>query len=109
MSIHPATDEIIAFLNSLVAIDPDAVTALIDARVHCNPEMALHPSVQVHARDGEPSTVGILGILNGFCGTIDDGHRKGWGPITAVTLLEPVDGRAKLRIVGFRRTESLPQ
>ncbi len=28
--------------------------------------------------------VGMLGVLNGFCGTIDDGPRKGWGPIAAI-------------------------
>ena len=26
----------------------------------------------------------MLGVLNGFCGTIDDGPRKGWGPIAGI-------------------------
>jgi hypothetical protein len=32
-------------------------------------------------QDGQ-GIAGILGILNGYCGTYDDGPRKGWGPIS---------------------------
>lgn len=93
MTVRADTDELIAFLNSLVAIDPYAIAELLSVRVVCNKEMAEHPSVQV-ASGGEKSNmtflapgtyrVGMLGVLNGYCGTIDDGPRKGWGPIAAV-------------------------
>lgn len=93
MAIRPDTDDLIAFLNSLVAIDPYAVAELLCIRVPCNADMAGHPSVQVAAA-GEsrsftympPGTfrVGLLGILNGYCGTIDEGPRAGWGPIAAI-------------------------
>src|SRR5215203_7119863 len=89
MPIRDDTDELIAFLNSLVAIDPYAIAELLCTRVVCTKELAEHPTVQV-AAGGEKSgptylapgtyRVGILGILNGYCGAIDDGR----GPIAAV-------------------------
>ena len=94
--VHPATDDLIAFLNSLLEIDRDAVTALCEERVPCNRGLAKHPSVQVI---GDLSAkVGMLGVLNGFCGVFESGSRKGWGPIAA----EYRDGR----IVEFRRTKN---
>ena len=93
MSVRADTNDLIAFLNSLVAIDPYAMAELLCIRVPCNQALADHPSVQVAAggeRSGytfiAPNTfrVGMLGVLNGFCGTLDDGPRKGWGPIAAI-------------------------
>lgn len=93
MPVRADTDDLIAFLNSLVAIDPYAMAELLCIRVPCNQVLADHPSVQVAAggeRSGytfiAPNTfrVGMLGVLNGFCGTLDDGPRKGWGPIAAI-------------------------
>lgn len=92
--IRPDVDDMIAFLNSLVAIDRAAIQELMSVRVPCGNELADHPSVQVATctddkivgsafmRVGE-SRVGILGLLNGYFGTIDEGPRKGWGPISA--------------------------
>lgn len=90
--IRPDTDDLIAFLNELVAIDPYAVAELLATRVPCNAELAAHPTVQVSTggvntkatfiRPGE-SRVGALGILNGYCGAIESGEHAGWGPITA--------------------------
>jgi len=78
-------DDAIGFLNSLVEVDADAVTRLVDARVQCNQEMADHESVQVQAYDGDENySVGILGVLNGLFGTFDCGPAEGWGPITAL-------------------------
>lgn len=79
--IHEAIslDETLAFLNALVKVDADAVTALIDARVPCNDDLSDHPTVQC----GE-GKVGMLGIFNGLFGTYDDGPKKMYGPITAV-------------------------
>ena len=81
MSIREDTDDLITFLNSLVEIDPYALAELLCIRVPCNKTLADHPSVQVAAggeRSGytfiAPNTfrIGMLGVLNGFCGTIDD-------------------------------------
>lgn len=77
-------EEAIAFLNELVALDTQAMKALIDQRVPCNDGLLNHPTLQVtdHYDDKIPR-VGILGLLNGLFGTYDDGPKKGWGPITA--------------------------
>lgn len=90
LMIRPETDSLIAFLNELVAIDPYAIAELLCVRVPCNQAMADHPSVQVQGSDGSvtyiaPGThrVGLLGVLNGYCGTIESGDHAGWGPITA--------------------------
>lgn len=78
-------DKVVAFLNELLAIDPDAVTAMCKTRFTCNRAFADHPTVQVHAetRDVGPYSVGLLGILNGLVGAYDDGERKAWGAIAA--------------------------
>lgn len=89
MTIRPETDDLIAFLNSLVAIDRYAVAELLAIRVPCNEEMANHPTVQVAAHGSatfiRPGThrLGLLGVLNGFCGAYDAGSRQGYGAIAA--------------------------
>ena len=82
MPLRTETPEIVAFLNEILAIDPDAISQLFGLRVACNQQLAEHPTVQVLAED-DRYQVGILGLLNGFCGTIDHGDRKGWGGIIA--------------------------
>lgn len=80
--------KVVRLLDHLIRIDPDGMTALIHARVPCNRAMVDHPSVQV---DGEtwtsPSgakstcpTLGIIGLLNGLCGSLEDGY----GPVSVV-------------------------
>jgi len=68
-------------LNSMLAVDPDAIEALVNHRIDCNETLAGHPTCQVRARKGggPPYTVGFLGVINGILG-IDD---RGWGPIAA--------------------------
>lgn len=80
--IRPDTDAIIDFLNEVAALDPGAMIALVSARVPCSGALLAHPSVQVAA--GDPPRVGLLGILNGYAGTIEGGTRDGWGPIAAI-------------------------
>lgn len=82
MPIRDDVDEMIAFLNGLLAIDRDFIEAIVAKRFPCNAAMADHPTVQV-VSDG-PFRAGLLGILNGYFGAYDDGPRAGWGPITAV-------------------------
>lgn len=106
--IRDDTDDLIAFLNSLVAIDPYAMAELLCIRVPCNQALADHPTVQV-AVGGErsgytfiapgTSRVGVLGVLNGYCGVIDEGPLKNSGPIGAVY--------DKGRLLRFQRTGGL--
>lgn len=108
MSIRPDTDDLIAFLNELARLDPAAMRRLVAMKAPCNQVLAAHPTVQVGARRlcqqagcsdnvvdiarrfsadiGSQSDyeVGLLGILNGYAGSIDEGPQAGWGPIAAV-------------------------
>lgn len=101
MTIRGDTDDLIEFLNELLALDPVAISNLVGNRVTCNEALAHHPSVQVRGEYGERGvyTVGLLGILNGYCGTIDGGDKNGWGPITAVMSHDD-----RLGITRFERT-----
>jgi hypothetical protein len=109
MTIRPDTDELIVFLNSLLKIDPDAVRALAQYRVPCNKALAAHSSVQVAKTTvicetgGKQCshTVGLLGILNGYAGTLDDDEHRGWGPIAAIF--------DQGRIVRFQRTDTFKE
>jgi hypothetical protein len=71
-------DEMIAYLNELHSIDPDAVQSLIESRVPCNQEMAEHESCQVSGA-ADDFRVGLLGVLNGAFGVDESGR----GPIAA--------------------------
>ncbi len=73
---------IIERLNRIIA-DPAIradVQALLAQRVPCSEATADHPTVQV---DGQTMTLGVLGLLNGLCGTLEGGARDGWGRIVA--------------------------
>ncbi len=72
-------NQIIDFLNQLVVLDRDAVSALINTRVPCNKQFSEHETVQVLAGENETYSVGLLGILNGLCGK----DENGWGFIVA--------------------------
>jgi hypothetical protein len=69
------------FLNELVELDPEAVTALCENRVSCNEAVAQHESVQVSAQgdNHKEYSVGLLGVLNGMFGA----DNAGWGQIAA--------------------------
>jgi hypothetical protein len=58
----------VRFLNECFKTDPEATKALFAHRVPVNEAMADHPTVQVAA--GDPPTMSILGLLNGFVGVI---------------------------------------
>lgn len=79
-------EDVVNLLNEAVKLDPQAMYALVEARVPCNEALADHPTIQVSAYDeqtGKPTPgqfrVGILGLLNGLFGT----DSVGWGFITA--------------------------
>lgn len=95
MPVRPEADDVVEFLNELLALDPVFVTQLVGFRTPCNEAIANHPSVQVGGANGD-FRAGLLGVVNGFLGVIDDGPKAGWGPITAI-----YEGD---RLTGFRRT-----
>ncbi|MCA1199152.1 hypothetical protein K9B35_14335 [Sphingomonas sp. R647] len=94
MTLHPATDDIIEFLNQLLALDPGFTAALVDTRLPCNSGVVDHPTIQAGIVD-DVAVCGILGLLNGFAGRYEDGPRAGWGPICA-----QYDGG---KLIGFGR------
>ena len=61
----------IDYLNSLLLLDRDAVTALVMHRVPCNEKIINNPEIQTLTEDGV-SSVGLLGILNGLFGLDED-------------------------------------
>jgi len=73
-------DEVVAFLNEILRLDRQAVSALFNVRVPCGDALGAHPTVQVQAgtSPGESLSVGPLGVLNGIFGADEDG----WGPIS---------------------------
>ena len=87
MTDEELADALIERLNKLttdlnVRLD---VGTLIEARVAVSQETADHALLQVSAKGPlGPWELGVLGLLNGLCGTIPDGPKKGWGYITAV-------------------------
>lgn len=70
------------YLNSLVALDPNAIAVLISNRTVCNQALADHPTVQVWEQNGG-FNVTMLGVLNGLAGMHEDGPNKGFGGIAA--------------------------
>jgi hypothetical protein len=91
------TGALIEFLNGLLEVDRRAITRLVATRVLCGSALGEHPTVQVGVLKGVGLEVGMLGVLNGFCGVFDEGPKKGWGPIMAI-----YDGD---QIARFRRTD----
>lgn len=69
---------VIAFLNSLVKIDKDAISNLINYKVPCNDLLSKHETVQVASDENGPGEtgckVGLLGILNGLCGIDENSY-----------------------------------
>jgi len=95
-------DEAIAFLNSLIKVDANAMEGLVLHKVPCNDDMVDHETVQVKRTEFEVvGHVGMLGILNGLFGIhgSEAGSKESYGPITAV-----FSSGADMRLQEFRRT-----
>ena len=76
---------LIEFFNAALHSDYDAIAALVNHRVPCNKSMVEHPTIQVRKPEEKGKhTLGLLGLLNGYCGTIEEGPKKGWCPICTV-------------------------
>ena len=71
-------EETVTFLNSLLEIDPIAITALFSIRTVCNQNLAKHNTVQVGVQ-GNYCQVGMIGVFNGLFGK----DSYGWGHISA--------------------------
>lgn len=92
MAIRQDVDEVLSFLNEAAKLDPVGMGKLLAARVPCNDALAQHPTIQVagpneeskHLTKMDTASFGVLGLLNGYFGSYDDGPKKGWGPITAI-------------------------
>lgn len=105
MAIRPDADDLIAFLNELLEYDRNAVGCLIANRVPCNEALGEHPTVQTGKQHGGYH-VGLLGLLNGYCGVHDDGERQGWGAVAAVFEDCPGEDR---KLARFVRLDSPPE
>lgn len=75
-------DDAIALLNELLVLDPAGTAILIGSRQQVNDGVAIHPTIQVQAGPDGTFFLGLLGVLNGLFGILDDG--TGRGPITAI-------------------------
>lgn len=93
--------KIVAFLNELLEIDRPAIAAIIANRVPCGAALADHATVQVVPQHGG-FHVGMLGLLNGLCGTMKDGG----GPIAA--LFDKPDGDNVRDVLDLIRFEVRP-
>lgn len=102
-------DRIIAFLNDLLERDRAAVSKLFAIQVECNDALDTHPTVQTGPdMPGGPSTFGLLGILNGLCGTIEDPPFVGWGPIARVVGADGMITRFARTVDTVRDRHELP-
>jgi hypothetical protein len=75
-------DTLVQRLNQLIS-DPDVqedIGNLSKIQVLASGGTANHPSIQVTPE----GTLALVGLLNGICGTVQDGPNKGRGLITAV-------------------------
>jgi hypothetical protein len=74
--------ELVAYLNHLHKEEPFTIQRLVSARVQCGAPFSKHATLQVVGPASDPH-VGFLGVLNGYCGTYEDGPYKGFGPVMA--------------------------
>lgn len=81
------TRDVMDLLNDGLRLDQQAMQGLIDTRVPCNQALANHPTIRV--RPGH--SVGLLGIINGILGKIEQ-------PLLAAIY---EDGK----VVGFLQTK----
>lgn len=66
-------DHAVDILNELLALDPVALTALVERRWACNEALADHPTCQV-VKNPQGLSVGLLGVLNALFGADDEGR-----------------------------------
>lgn len=90
----------VELLNAALALDPQAMTDLVNMRVKCNKDLANHPTIQAGQYQNE-YRVGFLGLMNGALGDSPTGVIGAEGPLDEVT------GRFSIvkRFVDLRRAK----
>jgi hypothetical protein len=68
-------DDVIAYLNELLSLDPKAMATMVGSRVPCNESLPDHSTALVLATGptGTNARFGVLGLLNGLFGVRSDG------------------------------------
>ena len=84
---------VVQFLNEVFKTDPEAITALFAHRVPVNDALADHLTVQV--TEGNPPTMSVIGLLNGFVGVISGADLTGF-------LCSIYDDHEPAKLLGFR-------
>ena len=84
MPVRKEADDFVRFLNSLSQIDPKLMGHFVETKVRANKAMSTHPTVLKVSDHPHKTELNFLSIINGFLGTIDEGPKKGKGPIVAV-------------------------
>lgn len=77
-------DKAVDLLNTALALDPQALTDLVNMRVKCNKDLANHPTIQAGQYQGT-YRVGFLGLMNGALGDSPTGVIGAEGPIDETT------------------------
>ncbi len=93
---RPIAVAVVQLMNEALALDPIAVGKLANFRTPCNGALAGHESIQAgrYPDPGGPTTVGLLGILNGIAGADE-------ATLGAVAAIVEDDGS----VIGFRVLE----
>ncbi len=77
-------DKAISLLNAALALDPKAMTDLVNMRVKCNKDLASHPTIQ-SGQYQDVYRVGFLGLMNGALSDSPSGVIGAEGPIDETT------------------------
>jgi len=77
-------EKAVNLLNAALALDPHALTELVNMRVECNKDLANHPTIQ-SGQYQDVYRVGFLGLMNGALGDSPTGVIGAEGPIDDVT------------------------
>jgi len=79
-----SVDKAVSLLNTALALDPQAMTDLVNMRVKCNKDLADHPTIQA-GQYQSVYRVGFLGLMNGALGDSPTGVIGAEGPIDETT------------------------
>ena len=90
------------YLNDLLKLDRPAISVLVETRVSCLPLLAAHDTCQCHVDERNRPMIGLLGVLNGLFGVIDQGENSSRGHITAICDMDE-------NITKFALTEDLAE
>jgi len=72
--------DVIDYLNKMLQVDPDLMAMFVNTRFDLNKPLDDYPQ-EIQVMQSAKPALGIIGLLNGLFGTIEDGPQKGWGPL----------------------------